>query len=582
MIKKVLFPLLFLVLAYFVLSYESAKEIIAGISIFLVGMFFLEDGFKLFSGGFLEKVLEKFTNSMPKAILNGFLITSVVQSSSLTSVILISFLGASLIGLESAIYVLLGSSLGSSTTAWLVALFGLKIKISHYAMPIIAFGIFFRFSKNYKQKGFGNILLGLGFIFLGISYMVTGFDELKQSVDLSIYSINGFLGMFLFAIIGAFMTFIVQSSSASITIVLAALSSSQILYLNAIATIIGGKIGSTATTIIGSLSSNSNGKRLAFAQFILNLIATLLGVLLFYPFIYFIDFIAKYFGIESQVIKLTIFITIFNLSAVLFIIPFLPKMVTKLKTMFIPKVKSWAKLEFLDNEALESSKSIIVGLQKENKVLYNKLLKAIKHQLLINAEDIYWDKKHKDKKSHQNSKIDKIYKDKMKNLHDEILDFISYANQNINEDDLKTFDTQKLLTKKIYKFLKQVKTFHKNIENGVDNKNINISKEYKFIKEIFTICLKELENISQNLTIDDIDKIYRVKTLQHKLNSLDNLCTKRVDELYAKKKIDAMVTTKIIKDVSFTIFLCQSLIDITTTIFVEDSLFLDEDEEDEN
>ncbi|MDN5078448.1 hypothetical protein PJV89_05965 [Aliarcobacter butzleri] len=60
MIKKILFPLLFLILAYFVLSYESAKEIIAGISIFLVGMFFMEDGFKLFSGGFLEKVLEKY------------------------------------------------------------------------------------------------------------------------------------------------------------------------------------------------------------------------------------------------------------------------------------------------------------------------------------------------------------------------------------------------------------------------------------------------------------------------------------------------------------------------------------------
>ncbi|MFX4283096.1 Na/Pi symporter [Aliarcobacter butzleri] len=160
MIKKILFPLLFLILAYFVLSYESAKEIIAGISIFLVGMFFMEDGFKLFSGGFLEKVLEKFTNSMPKAILNGFLITSIVQSSSLTSVILISFLGASLIGLEAAIGVLLGSSLGSSTTAWLISLFGLKIKISHYAMPIIVFGIFFRFSKNQKQKGFGNIIYG--------------------------------------------------------------------------------------------------------------------------------------------------------------------------------------------------------------------------------------------------------------------------------------------------------------------------------------------------------------------------------------------------------------------------------------
>lgn len=582
MIKKILFPLLFLVLAYFVLSYESAKEIIAGIAIFLVGMHFMEDGFKLFSGGFLERVLEKFTNSMPKGILNGFLITSILQSSSLTSVILISFLGASLIALESAIYVLLGSSLGSSTTAWIIALFGLKIKISHYAMPIIAFGIFFSFSKKQKQKGFGNILLGLGFIFLGISYMVVGFEELKQSVDLSIYSNDSFLTMVLFFILGAIMTFIVQSSSASIAITLVALASGQILYLNAIALVIGGKIGSTTTTILGSLNSNSNGKRLAFAQFILNLIATIFGILFLVPIVNFIEFLSLKFAITSDAIKLTIFITIFNLSAVLIVIPFLSKLVERLKKMFIPKIKSWSKLEFLDNEALESSKSIVVGLKKENIVLYNKLIKAIKHQLLINDEDIYWNKKHKDKKSPQNSKIDKIYKEKIKNLHDEILDFISFANKNINEDDLKLFDSQKILTKDMYKILKKIRNFYKNISVGVESKNPNISSEYIFIKEIFIICIKELENISQNLTIDDIDKIYKTKTLQHKLNSLDSLSTKRVDEFFAQKKLDAIETTKIIKDVSFAILLCQNLINITTTIFIEDSLLLDEDEEDEN
>src|SRR5574344_1835250 len=86
MIKRFMFPLLFLVLAYFVLSYESANEIIAGIAIFLVGMFFMEDGFKLFSGGFLEKILEKLTNSMLKAILNGFFISSVGQHRDLPSV----------------------------------------------------------------------------------------------------------------------------------------------------------------------------------------------------------------------------------------------------------------------------------------------------------------------------------------------------------------------------------------------------------------------------------------------------------------------------------------------------------------
>ncbi|WP_323591466.1 Na/Pi cotransporter family protein [Aliarcobacter butzleri] len=578
MIKKILFPLLFLILAYFVLSYESAKEIIAGISIFLVGMFFMEDGFKLFSGGFLEKVLEKFTNSMPKAILNGFLITSIVQSSSLTSVILISFLGASLIG-EAAIGVLLGSSLGSSTTAWLISLFGLKIKISHYAMPIIVFGIFFRFSKNQKQKGFGNILLGLGFIFLGISYMVNGFFDLKENIDLSIYSLNGYFGMFIFSIIGAFMTFIVQSSSASIAIILAALSSSQILYLNAIATVIGGKLGSTATTLIGSTTSNSNGKRLAFAQLILNLIATLFGIIFFYPIINFIEYLSNYFGIESEVIKFTIFVTIFNLCAVLIMLPILPKLVQKIKKMFIPKVKSWSRLEFLDNESLESSKSITIGLKKENIVLYNNLIKAIKHQLSINDEDIYWSKKHKNIKKDKNHKIDKLYKDKIKNLHDEILEYVSIAQERINKDDFYEINNSQEITKQILKLLKSIKNLDKNIDPFLESKNKDTIKEYFFIKEIFIIIIKELENISSNSNLDNIDKMYKIKALQQKLISFDTLSSSRIEDLFEAKKIDAKNSTILIKNISFSIIICQSLIEIFISLFIEDNfLLLEEDE----
>ena len=581
MLKKVLFPLLFLVLAYFVLSFESAKEIIAGIAIFLVGMFFLEEGFKLFSGGFLEKILEKFTNTLPKGILNGFLITSVVQSSSITSVILISFLGAGLIGLESAISVLLGSSLGSSTTAWIISLFGLKIKISHYAMPIIIFGIVFRFSKNQKYKGFGNILLGLGFVFLGISYMVNGFFDLKESVDLSVYSSNNFWIMVLFGLLGAFMTFVVQSSSASIAIILTALASSQVLYFNAIALVLGGKIGSTATTIIGSMSSNSNGKRLALFQLILNLIATIFGIIFFYPIVNFIDIMANYFDIQSDVIKLTLFVTIFNLMAVAIVIPILKKIIVILNKTFVPKVKSWSKLEFVDSESLESSKSILVGLKKENMILYNKLLKAIKHQLLINDEHIYWTKKYENKKIPQNEKIDKIYREKIKELHDEIIGFISFVQKDIDNDTSKELYILKNTTNQMYSSLKNIRNLNKNISDYKIDKKI-LFEQYKFIKEIMSITIKELEIIYQNENIDDIDKIFKVRMLQQKLIFLDNLSNSNIDKLYENKKIDAKMATKIIKDISFSILICQQLIDITISLVIEDKVLIQEDEDDEN
>jgi phosphate:Na+ symporter len=122
MLKRIIGPLLFLGFAWFVVSNDDARTIIAGIAIFLIGMHYMENGFKLFSGGILEQVLEKFTSTTPRAIGTGFLATAMVQSSSLVLVIIISFLSAELIGLTQAVGVVFGSNIGTTTTAWLVSI----------------------------------------------------------------------------------------------------------------------------------------------------------------------------------------------------------------------------------------------------------------------------------------------------------------------------------------------------------------------------------------------------------------------------------------------------------------------------
>ncbi len=188
----------------------------------------MEDGFKLFSGGTLEIVLQKFTKNLYTSIFTGFLTTSIVQSSSLISVIVISFLSVELISLTQGMAIVFGANLGSTTTAWIVSALGLKIKISMYAMPMIIFGVIFRFSKNNTYIGFGNILLGLGFIFLGISYMKDGFDTLRSAIDLASYSIGGTTGILLYILIGAFATVVIQSSSATMAIIITALAGGNI------------------------------------------------------------------------------------------------------------------------------------------------------------------------------------------------------------------------------------------------------------------------------------------------------------------------------------------------------------------
>ena len=229
MIRKTIYALILLALAYLLFINTDAKIIIAGIAIFLIGMIFMEDGFKLFSGGILEKILSKATNNIPKAIFTGFFSTSIVQSSSLISVIIISFLSAGLISLSGAIGVVFGSNIGTTTTAWIVSSFGVKINISVYAFPMIIFGVILRFSKNKTYTGLGNVLLGLGFVFLGISYMKDGFETLKAGLDLSQFAMDGYLGIFVYICIGAIATIVIQSSSATMALIITALVTNQIL-----------------------------------------------------------------------------------------------------------------------------------------------------------------------------------------------------------------------------------------------------------------------------------------------------------------------------------------------------------------
>ncbi len=204
MLRKALLPSIFLLLAYGFWISPDFKAISSGVAVFLFGMLSLEEGFRAFSGGVLEKVLKRSTDKLWKSLCFGIATTTLMQSSSLVSVISISFMSAGILGLYEGIGIIFGANLGTTTGAWLVAGFGLKVKLSAYAMPMLVFGVILLFQKSSQLKGFGYILTGLGFLFLGIHYMKEGFDTFKDSFDLAAYAVPGYPGLFLYALIGGF------------------------------------------------------------------------------------------------------------------------------------------------------------------------------------------------------------------------------------------------------------------------------------------------------------------------------------------------------------------------------------------
>lgn len=573
MVKKLLIILMLIITAFYVISQDNIKIILAGIAIFLIGMNFMEDGFKLFSGGTLENILEKFTKNKYKSLLTGFISTSVVQSSSLISVIVISFLSVELISLTQGLAIVFGANLGSTTTAWIVSSLGLKLKISLYAMPMIIFGVIFKFSKNNNYLGLGNILLGLGFIFLGISYMKEGFDTLRNAIDLASYSIGGISGILLYILIGAIATVIIQSSGATMAIIITALAGGNILYIDAIALAIGANVGTTVTAVLGSISSNENGKRLAFGHFVFNIITGLTALIFIYKLQIVVDFIAPFFGIDENnyAMKLALFHTIFNLLGIIILYPFI-SLIVKLSKKFInDKVKKASKPKYLEKANIKIPYNALISIQKEVIHLYNNSQKAILHALsmhtsnLKNEEDI---NKALKNPALINTNIDDIYQNELKSLYSQIIEFALLSQKNMNKEQVKYVSELKISSNIIVKILKDTRDIQKNMDLYLKSNNKYIEKEYLYLKKELATYILEVNKLKDNCN-DELEVSSKIKINKNRLKNLDIINSSKIDKLIRKENITSKMATSLINDTSSTYNICKNLLRIANILFIK-------------
>ena len=578
MFNKIILPLLFLVFFWFVVSNDHAKTIIAGIAIFIIGMQYMENGFKLFSGGVLETILQKFTSTTPKAIGTGFLATAVVQSSSLVTVIIISFLSAELIGLTQAVGVVFGSNIGTTTTAWLVSSLGLKIKIAHYALPMLIFGVVMQFSKHSVYKGIGSVLIGLGFIFLGIAYMKEGFDTLKDGLDLAEYAIPGYLGVFVYIFFGAVATVIIQSSSATMAIIITALATGQIDYINALSLAIGANIGTTVTAAIGAIASNKNGKRLAVAHLIFNMVTALFAVVFLYQLRDLVDKLAPLLSIsETDVaMKLALFHTIFNVIGVLLVSPFIKQLVRFLQTLFNPKEKGRGRAKYLTKEVMELPSTAIAALRKETIHLYDKSLEAIVHAMNLHRSEIFSDADVNEVVVHSVAlikiDIDKTYQNELKNLYGEIIRYASMTPGNMDQEDNNKIYELKLTARDIIEMVKDVRELQKNLNFYSKSHNTVIINEYNKLRSQLVTVLRSIQQIRDDEQIIASEEEILTRIEVQKEIAIDNekALNQNIDKLIRENKINSSMATSLINDVGFTFSICRKLLKSAAVLWVKE------------
>jgi len=593
MLKKIFLPTILAFLAYGFWVSPDFKEISAGVAIFLFGMISLEEGFKAFSGGTLERILQRSTDKLYKSIGFGFFATALMQSSSLVSVLTISFLGAGLIGLTQGIGIIYGANIGTTTGAWLMAGFGLKVKISAYAMPMLVFGVILIFQKSKSLKGVGYILAGLGFLFLGIHYMKEGFEAFKETIDLASLAVGGLKGLFIFIGIGILATVIMQSSHATIVLILAALSVGQITYENALALTIGANIGTTITAIIGSLSSNIDGKRLAGAHFIFNVVTAVVAVVLINQIISTVDIISAFLGIDenNHTLKLAVFDTLFKVIGVVMFIPFTGKLVNFLNST-LGQAKSGKKIDsvrYLNDSVLELPSTAMAAITRETKHLYENAFEIIAHGLNVKRHNIVssmpLDEVIRKPYADDAVDIDDFYNRKIKGIYGEIIDFSTKAQSHMEPEDIRELYKLKLANRDIVEAVKDTKHLQKNLVKYSSNANRHIKEQYDTIRRDLVELLRNI-NIIATTDEEDIIIMLLSKAKLH-TKKYDVIANGTLDNLIRNSLITNEMATSLMNDSAYAYDISKNLIAMAGILFIdndsdtksirEDMLISDED-----
>lgn len=571
MTKKLLLPCTFVILAYGFWISPDFNEIAAGVSIFMLGMMALEEGFKAFTGGVLEKLLRRTTDKLWKSLCFGVVSTTVMQSSAVVSVITISFLSAGLLSLTAGVGIIFGANLGTTTGAWLVAGLGLKLNISAYAMPMLVFGVILIFQKSRHLKGCGFILTGLGAQFLGIHYMKEGFEAFKDSFDLTAYAVSGYPGILLFALIGVVATVVMQSSHATLVLIITALAAQQITYENALALAIGANIGTTITAIIGSLSANVDGRRLAGAHLIFNLVTATVAIGFIYQLTRVVDTMSSWVGIASDnyTLKLAVFHTLFNTLGIILMLPLIDHMVRFLQRVIKPRILTAAQPRYLNSATGELPDTTIEAVRMETLRLYDNASEIIAEGLSLNLKDILSPDPLEtivaQSRTPARFDINERYDTNVKALYAKIVEFISNTHSTMVPSQSDELFALRAAGRDIVEAIKDTKHLQKNLSRYVTSENENIRHEYDQIRTNLARVLRTLDAVRRRG--HDSNAILSLDAMKIGMKRYDRELEFKLNTLIRDRLISAPMSISLMNDSGYAYHVTKNLVKMGEVLF---------------
>ena len=249
-------------------------SLLGGLGLFLFGIRTMGDGLEQAAGSKMKRLLEALTRNKFTAVLVGLLVTAVIQSSSATTVMVVGFVNAGLLSLSKAIGVIMGANIGTTVTSLM-----LSVKLN-FGILFTAVGAICQLAGNRSSfKLLGQIMMGLGILFVGMDAMTAAMEPLRDWQgfrDMMELAKNPLVGV----LVGAGVTALLQSSSASVGILQALAATGAISLQASLFILFGQNIGTCVTALLASVGANRTAKRAAVVHLLFNIIGATLFIII--------------------------------------------------------------------------------------------------------------------------------------------------------------------------------------------------------------------------------------------------------------------------------------------------------------
>ncbi len=574
-------------------------QLSGALGLFLFGMKVMSDALLLLAGNKMRHILATMTSNRFLGIATGFLITSVIQSSSATTLMVVSFSNASLLTLSESISVIMGANIGTTITAWLITILGFKVSMSSIALPLVGFGFLFMFSKKPHMKNWGGFIIGFAILFIGLQFLKEAMPDINENPGilefLNRYTAMGYGSILLFLLIGTLLTIIVQSSSATMALTLIMTAEGWIPFELAAAMVLGENIGTTITANLAAIVANFKAKRTARAHLIFNLLGVVWMLLLFYPFLRMISWVTIHLGSQSPYVSaaaipiaISLFHTFFNLLNTFLLVWFI-KPIARLVERMVPEritpEKAIDQPKFLNKKLSRYPETVIALLVQESRHLYlHTIFKIVAHAMNIHTKDIISKEKPEGiiEKSREKFGIDvrELYLSKVKTIYGEIIAYATNA-----QSTLKLTAAQnnrileiKVANRKMVEIIKDMGELNRNVSKYMDAENPYIQKEYdRFRKKM----VKALRVIYQ-LTTEQMTDSYYQKLQELRLESKKQL-EKGPDlkTLITENKITTDMASSLVNDHDHLYEVIKKLIDVAQLLYSTRDPLMDVDKQEQ-